>query len=144
MILTFNADTYGQLLAEYRPKVISSEQENESAIALAQELEHLPSQTPEQEALLDLLIMLIEKHEETAYPIPVSSPRAVLLHLMDTRGCIQEDLVGVIGSRGVVSEVVNGKRGISIAQAKSLADYFGVDAGFLSKGDTLQVNVSSQ
>lgn len=129
MTLTFNADIYSQLLAEYRPKVIVSEQENEAAIALAQELEHLPNQTSEQEALLNLLVMLIEKYEDTAYPIPVSSPREVLLHLMEAKGCIQEDLVGVIGSRGVVSEVVNGKRGISIAQAKSLADYFGVDAG---------------
>ncbi|MGR3278141.1 helix-turn-helix domain-containing protein [Acaryochloris marina NIES-2412] len=129
MTLTFNADIYSQLLAEYRPKVIVSEQENEAAIALAQELEHLPNQTSEQEALLDLLVMLIEKYEDTAYLIPVSSPREVLLHLMEAKGCIQEDLVGVIGSRGVVSEVVNGKRGISIAQAKSLADYFGVDAG---------------
>ncbi|KAI9134315.1 type II toxin-antitoxin system HigA family antitoxin [Acaryochloris sp. CCMEE 5410] len=129
MTLTFNADIYSQLLAEYRPKVITSEQENEAAISLAQKLEHLPNQTSEQEALLDLLVMLIEKYEDTAYPIPVSSPREVLLHLMEAKECIQEDLVGVIGSRGVVSEVVNGKRGISIAQAKSLADYFGVDAG---------------
>nr|WP_299487789.1 hypothetical protein [Acaryochloris sp. IP29b_bin.137] len=88
MPLTFNADIYSQLLAEYRPKVITSEQENEaamiidrpSAIALAQKLEHLPNQTSEQEALLDLLVMLIEKYEDTAYPIPVSSPREVLLH----------------------------------------------------------------
>ncbi|ABW27584.1 helix-turn-helix domain-containing protein [Acaryochloris marina] len=129
MSLTFNVDIYSQLLAEYRPKVIASERENEAAIALAQKLEHLPNQTSEQEALLDLLVMLIEKYEDSAYPILVSSPREVLLHLMEAKGCIQEDLVGVIGSRGVVSEVVNGKRGISIAQAKSLADYFGVDAG---------------
>jgi HTH-type transcriptional regulator/antitoxin HigA len=129
MTLTFNADTYGKLLADYRPKVICSEQENDAAISLAEELEHLPNPTPEQEALLDLLVTLIEKYEETAYPIPVSSPHNVLVHLMEARGCIQEDLIGVIGSRGVVSEVVNGKRGISIAQAKSLAKYFGVDAG---------------
>ncbi|WP_299487013.1 transcriptional regulator [Acaryochloris sp. IP29b_bin.137] len=129
MTLTFNAETYGQLLADYRPRVITSEQENDAAISLAEELEHLPHQTPEQEALLDLLVTLIEKYEDTAYPIPKSSPCEVLLHLMDARGCIQEDLIGVIGSRGVVSEVVNGKRGISIAQAKSLAAYFGVDAG---------------
>ena len=129
MTLTFDADTYGNLLADYRPKVITSEAENDAAIALAQDLEHLHHQTPEQEALLDLLVMLIEKYEDTAYPIPASSPREVLLHLMDARGCIQEDLIGVIGSRGVVSEVVNGKRGISIAQAKSLAECFGVDAG---------------
>jgi HTH-type transcriptional regulator/antitoxin HigA len=41
----------------------------------------------------------------------------------DTR---QADLVGIIGSSGVVSEVVNGKRSISKAQAKALGDYFKV------------------
>ncbi|MFP4411849.1 helix-turn-helix domain-containing protein, partial [Coleofasciculus sp.] len=39
-------------------------------------------------------------------------------------GTRQADLVGVIGSSGVVSEVVNGKRFISKAQAKALGDYF--------------------
>ncbi|MDJ0688615.1 MAG: hypothetical protein QNJ41_08900 [Xenococcaceae cyanobacterium MO_188.B32] len=38
----------------------------------------------------------------------------------------QADLVGVIGSSGVVSEVVNGKRSISKAQAKALREYFKV------------------
>ncbi len=37
--------------------------------------------------------------------------------------------VGIIGSKGVVSEVVNGKREISKAQAKALGDFFHVDAG---------------
>ena len=41
----------------------------------------------------------------------------------------QSDLVGVIGSKGVVSEVVNGKREISKAQAKALGDFLNVDAG---------------
>jgi HTH-type transcriptional regulator/antitoxin HigA len=42
-------------------------------------------------------------------------------------GLIQEDLVGVIGSRGVVSEVMNGKRSISNTQAKALGDFFSVE-----------------
>lgn len=111
------------------PKSLSLSKKTSLLSRLHKRLEHLPNQTPEQEALLDLLVTLIEKYEDTAYPIPVSSPREVLLHLMEARGCIEEDLVGVIGTRRIVLEVVNGKRSISIAQAKSLADDFGVDAG---------------
>ena len=48
---------------------------------------------------------------------------------MEQRDIKQIDLVGVIGSKGVVSEVVNGKREISKAQAKALGDFFNVDAG---------------
>ena len=39
----------------------------------------------------------------------------------------QEELVEIIGSRGVVSEVINGKRSISKNQAKALAKFFHVD-----------------
>ena len=53
----------------------------------------------------------------------------MLLHLMESNDVKQESLVGVIGSRGVVSEVVNGKRSISKAQAKALAEFFSVDVG---------------
>jgi HTH-type transcriptional regulator / antitoxin HigA len=127
MTLTFDTDTYADLLAQYRPKIIASEAENDNAIALAEKLAHHLNKSPEEKALLDLLITLIEKFEDEHYPIPVSSPLNMLKHLMEARGLKQEDLVGIIGSRGVVSEVVNGKRDISKAQAKSLANYFNVD-----------------
>jgi HTH-type transcriptional regulator/antitoxin HigA len=45
----------------------------------------------------------------------------------------QEELVGVIVSRGVVSEVVNGKRAISKNQAKSLAQFFNIDLSLFIK-----------
>jgi len=125
MIRTFNKETYANLLAQYQPKVIETESENEAAIALAESLEYR-DHTPEEDALLELLVTLIEKFEEQHYPLPEGNPHSMLLHLMEARGIKQEDLVGVIGSRGVVSEVVNGKRGISKAQAKALAEFFHV------------------
>lgn len=44
--------------------------------------------------------------------------------LMDQRGLRQADLVPVLGTRTQVSEIVSGKRGISKAQAKRLAEFF--------------------
>jgi HTH-type transcriptional regulator/antitoxin HigA len=130
MTLTFDRNAYGSLLLQYQPKVIQSEEENEAAIALATELEHRAHLTTEESALLELLVTLIEQYEEEHYPIPKSSPLDMLIHLMQSRECKQEDLIGIIGSRGVVSEVVNGKRSISKSQAKALAEYFNVDVGF--------------
>ncbi|MEO0843436.1 MAG: helix-turn-helix domain-containing protein, partial [Cyanobacteria bacterium J06643_5] len=51
------------------------------------------------------------------------------LFLMEQKGIKQSDLIGIIGSKGVISEVVNGKREISKAQAKALGEFFNVDAG---------------
>jgi HTH-type transcriptional regulator / antitoxin HigA len=127
MTLTFNKETYAELLAQYQPKRISSDDENEKAIELAEKLSHRLNRTPEEDALLDLLTTLIEKFEDENHPIPVASPVEMLKHLIEARDLIQEDLVGVIGSRGVVSEVMNGKRGISNAQAKALGNFFSVE-----------------
>ncbi len=57
-----------------------------------------------------------------------STPHEILQHLMEASSTRQADLVGLIGSSGVVSEIVNGKRSISKAQAKALGDYFKVSS----------------
>ena len=129
MTLTINPAEYAQLLAKYQPKVIETEAENDLAIALAQELEHKVNRTLEEEAILRLLVALIEKFEDETYPIPEGTPQQMLLHLMESNSVKQENLIGVIGSRGIVSEVVNGKRSISKTQAKALAKFFSVDVG---------------
>ncbi len=125
MIHTINRNVYGDLLAKYQPKAIETEAENEAAIMLAESLEHR-QRTPEEDALLELLIILIEKFEDASYPEPNAEPDQMLLHLMEARNMKQEELVGIIGSRGVVSEIVNSKRSISKAQAKALGQLFHV------------------
>jgi HTH-type transcriptional regulator/antitoxin HigA len=129
MTLTINPESYALLLAKYQPKAIETEEENDRAIALATELEHKESRTKEEDAILELLIILIEKFENEQYPMPEGTPHSMLLHLMESNDIKQESLVGVIGSRGVVSEVINGKRSISKTQAKALAEFFSVDVG---------------
>jgi HTH-type transcriptional regulator/antitoxin HigA len=47
---------------------------------------------------------------------------------MEEHGLRQRDLLDVFGSRGIASEVVSGKRSISKAQAKKLAELFHVPA----------------
>ncbi len=121
---TIDQSIYCDLLAQHQPKAIKTE----AAILLAESLEHR-QRNPEEEALLELLIILIEKFEETSYPLPNVEPNKILLHLMEAREMKQEALVGMIGSRGVVSEIVNGKRAISKAQAKILGELFHVSPG---------------
>lgn len=92
-------------------------------------LEHKVNRSVEEDAILELLITLIEKFEDENYPLDEGTPQEMLLHLMESNAIKQENLVGIIGSRGVVSEVVNGKRSISKAQIIALAEFFSVDVG---------------
>ncbi len=127
MNVTIEKTIYGKLLAQSQPKPILNEEDYEIALA---EVAHLMSQaelTVEEETLLQLWALLIEEYEAKYYPIPAATPQDILLHLMEVRDLKQANLVGVIGTKGVVSEVVNGKRGISKAQAKALGEFFNVN-----------------
>ena len=126
MTISLDKTTYSQLLVEYQPKVITTEAEYDQALETVEKLMADQQRTPEQTAILQLLVTLIEEFETKHYPIEPSSPHAMLEHLMDARGIKQSDLVGIIGSKGVVSEVVNRKRAISKAQAKALGELFNV------------------
>jgi HTH-type transcriptional regulator/antitoxin HigA len=123
MILTFERATYSNLLAEIAPMAIETEEEYDRLLAVAERLTFAIKLTPEERALYKLLVTLIEVYETENYPIE-SEPHEILQHIMESSGTRQADLVGIIGSSGVVSEVVNGKRAISKAQAKALGDYF--------------------
>jgi HTH-type transcriptional regulator/antitoxin HigA len=127
MTLTLNKSEYGALLANIQPQVITTEEENDRALGIVESLLAEKNLSLEKEQILRLLVSLIEKFEDEHYQLAASSPHSILLHLMEERGLRQTDLVGLIGSRGVVSEVINGKRTISKSQAKSLGEFFHVD-----------------
>lgn len=109
------------------PQVIENEQELERAEKIIDGLlskgENL---SPEEEKLLELVSDLVERYEDEHYPMPESSPNEVLKFLMEDRDLKQSDLISIFGSSGITSEVVNGKRSISKAQAKKLAEFFKV------------------
>ena len=124
MILTFDGASYSKLLAEIAPRAIETEEEYDRLLAVAERLTFAKNLTPEERALYKLLVTLIEVYETENYPMDKSEPHEILQHIMESSGTRQADLVGIIGSSGVVSEVVNGKRAISKAQAKALGEYF--------------------
>lgn len=84
--------------------------------------------TAEEQALLRLMTHLIQDFEDRNYQLNASTPRGILLELMEARSVKPSELWGVLGSRGTTSEVISGKRGISKAQARALAQFFNVSA----------------
>jgi len=68
---------------------------------------------------------LIENYEAQEYKIKESSPIDALKYLMQEHGLKQSDLKE-IGSQGVVSEILTGKRTLNIEQVKKISDKFHV------------------
>ncbi|WP_341529730.1 transcriptional regulator [Nostoc sp. UHCC 0302] len=126
MTTYFNTTTYSQLLVEFQPKIITTEEEYDRTLETVEKLMACKARTPEQTAILQLLVALVEEFENKHYPIEPAPPHAIVKHLMEAKGIKQSDLVGIIGSKGVVSEVLNEKRSISKEQAKALGEFFNV------------------
>ena len=77
--------------------------------------------------LLDTLGTLIHAFEEQHEPMPECSGAEVLRFFMDEHNLVQSDL-SEIGSQGVVSEILNGKRELNTRQIRLLAKRFNVSA----------------
>ncbi len=121
-----NPQVYSSLIAEVSPMVITSEEQYNRLMAEFDKFFHKEEMTPEEEMLFDLLVVLIEKYESEQYYNLVATPVDVLRTLMDEHGTTTKDLTNLLGSKGRVSEILNGKRAITRNQAKELGKYFHV------------------
>ena len=77
--------------------------------------------------LTNALGVFIAEYEDVHHPAVAVSPAATLRFLMEQHGLSQSDLPEV-GSQGVVSEILRGKRDLNIRQIKELARVFQVPA----------------
>jgi len=128
-ISDMNEKKYAKLLAKTLPKVIANNEEFERMIAQLEALSFPERElSAEEDALAILLEKLIIEYDDRVSKdvFPEPAPHEVVQFIMEQRGLKQADLVQVLGSRSQVSDLVNGKRGISKAQIKKLAAYFRV------------------
>lgn len=77
--------------------------------------------TPEGDEL-DILAVLVHRYEDEHYPMPPSDPIEAIKFRMDQQGLTAKDLEPFIGSRGRVSEVLTGKRRLSLGMIRRLHD----------------------
>jgi HTH-type transcriptional regulator/antitoxin HigA len=120
---------YAQLLTEFVPVAIEGEAENERALKVIAGLMDLEKLSAAQRSLLKLLTVLVENFEQRRYSLGESTPLETLEELMRARDMKPKDVVHAFGSKGVVSEVLNGKRQIRKEAARKLGVLFSVPLG---------------
>jgi HTH-type transcriptional regulator / antitoxin HigA len=117
-----------QLLSDYQPKIIKTEVENEEALKSVEQLMHLQDRTPEQDAIYELLVVLIERFEQEFYkPSLESNPGSMLDFLMDQRDLQPIDLIEIFGSEAAVDDAIEGRKSIDRSTADRLGKLFYVD-----------------
>jgi HTH-type transcriptional regulator / antitoxin HigA len=81
--------------------------------------------TPEGDEL-DVLATLVEAYEERHFPIADPDPLSAIRFRMDQLGLTRKDLEPLLGSRGRVSEVLNGRRALSLQMIRRLNRDLGI------------------
>ncbi|MEO1211241.1 MAG: transcriptional regulator [Cyanobacteria bacterium J06638_20] len=128
MTLTFNSNKYSELLSQYQPRRIRTEEENERALAIVEALMHRSDRSPEENELYDLLILLIETFETEAYqPGTASSPHSMLQFLMEQQELTTAELSTALGSEAIATAALTDDYEFSISQIKALGKLFKVD-----------------
>ncbi len=118
-------------MADIHP--IRSEADYERALA---EIDALIKQNPDGETpegeRLELLTLLVSDYEEKHNPIlPPDDPVAVIEFYMDKDGLTRKDLEQYLGDKSRVSDVLNRRRGLSLAMIRRLSRGLGVPADLL-------------
>jgi len=113
-----------------RPKVIKTEADYEAALARLDELLDAEPGTAEGDEF-ELWATLISAYEEEAFPVDLPDPISAIRFRMEQAGLKQADLVPFIGSASRVSEVLNGKRKLSLSMIRKLHSGLGLPAEVL-------------
>jgi HTH-type transcriptional regulator / antitoxin HigA len=120
--------SYPELLRQAQPQIIDDDRSHQRALRAVNSLMKKSRLTAPERKLLDLLAKLIDDYEETIYPMPEVTPARMLAHLLSAKETTQAELARQTGiSRSTISEVLKGKRLISVENAFKLSKYVHVE-----------------
>ena len=112
-------------------KPIRTQADYEAALNEVDKLIDAKPDTPKGDKM-DVLVTLIEAYEAEHFHIPEpNDPVGVLQYYMESRGVKRSDLIPFLGSKERVSEILSGKRGLSLAMIRRLHDELGIPSDLL-------------
>lgn len=109
-------------------RILRSEADYEAALAEVEKLMVRPKPDADR---LELLALVIRDYEDKHYPIDLPDPVEAITFRMEQMGLTRKDLERYIGSRSKVSEVLSGKRRLSLNMIRALHDGLGIPAEVL-------------
>lgn len=112
---------------------IRTEADYEAALARIDELMAARAGTPEGDEL-DVLADLVELYENKNVPMEFPTPLAAIEFRMEQAGLSPRDLIPFIGSRSKVSEILSGKRQLTMPMARALHEHLGIPSDVLLRG----------
>lgn len=113
-----------------KAKILKTEEDYQAALARVESLmDAKPGSAKEED--LELWSLLVERYEQTHFPIDLPDPVEAIKFRMDQEGLRQKDLAKVLPGKNRVSEVLNHKRPLSLSMIRSLHKHLHIPAEVL-------------
>jgi len=113
-------------------KIIKTKSDYNSALKQIEKLIIAdPAPGTEEADRLDLLSLLVEKYEDAHFSFDLPDPISAIKFVMEQKNLSQADLIPYIGSRSKVSEILSGKRQLSLNMIRKLNEELGIPAEIL-------------
>jgi len=113
-------------------RAIKTDADYEAALARVEEIFDSEQGSPEFDEL-EVWGTLIDAYEDENHPVPPPTPLEAIEFVMDQKGLKQKDLIPFIGSKSKVSEVLAGKRKLTLKMIRALHEGLGIPADTLLK-----------
>jgi HTH-type transcriptional regulator / antitoxin HigA len=117
-----------EMIERGAPRIIHNEAELEQYTEALFSLTALENPTPSQHEAIELLTLLVERYEETHYPISVAGAVSVVRLLIEQQGLTQRDLIPQFGTESAVSMFLAGRRKLTLKQVQNLSARFKLPA----------------
>jgi HTH-type transcriptional regulator / antitoxin HigA len=117
---------YVELLQDFPPRPITNEMELAAMQAVVDALLDRPELTADEQDYLNVLGTLISEYEQTLEPLPDISGLELLEVLIAEHNLRQKDLVPIFKTESIVSDVLHGRRKLTLEHIQKLAAFFHV------------------
>jgi HTH-type transcriptional regulator/antitoxin HigA len=113
-------------------RAIVTEDDHEWAIhRITALMDASPGEGSKEDYELDALLTLTDRYESVNFPMGTPSPVRFIQFMLEQKGLTRKDLEPMIGSRARVSEVLSGKRSLTLNMIRKLHQGLDIPAEYL-------------
>ncbi len=110
-------------------KPVKTKNDYEAALQRCYDLmqKNIKPNTPDADEL-EILSILIENYEKKYYPVPTPNPLDAIKYRLQQTGTDEKELTKILGGRSRKSEILSGKRKLSLSMIRELHDKLNIPA----------------
>src|ERR1700674_4527341 len=113
-----------RMIAKGAPHVIHNDKELEAYTNALFQLTALENPSRAEAEAIELLTLLVERYEETHFPIPAADAVSVVRFVLEQQGLTQRDLIPEFGSESAISMFLAKQRKLTLGQVRKLSARF--------------------